>query len=31
MKAISLSAQGIQLGQRGLTVAGGMESMSQAP
>ncbi|GMK60050.1 hypothetical protein CspeluHIS016_0902670 [Cutaneotrichosporon spelunceum] len=31
MKSISLSAQGIQLGQRGLTVAGGMESMSQAP
>jgi acetyl-CoA C-acetyltransferase len=31
LKSISLSAQGIQLGQRGVTVAGGMESMSQAP
>lgn len=31
LKAITLSAQGIQLGQRGLTIAGGMESMSQAP
>lgn len=31
MKAIMLAAQNIQLGQRGVMVAGGMESMSQAP
>ncbi|EST09630.1 Thiolase, C-terminal [Kalmanozyma brasiliensis GHG001] len=31
MKAISLAAQSIQLGQRGVMVAGGMESMSNAP
>lgn len=31
MKSISLAAQAIQLGQRGVMVAGGMESMSQAP
>lgn len=31
MKAIMMASQSIQLGQRGLMVAGGMESMSQAP
>ncbi|CDR87428.1 acetoacetyl-CoA thiolase [Sporisorium scitamineum] len=31
MKAISLAAQNIALGQRGVMVAGGMESMSNAP
>ncbi|KDN42745.1 thiolase [Tilletiaria anomala UBC 951] len=31
MKAISLAAQNIMLGQRGIMVAGGMESMSNAP
>ncbi|WWC60489.1 uncharacterized protein I303_103062 [Kwoniella dejecticola CBS 10117] len=31
MKAIMLASQNIQLGQRGIMVAGGMESMSQAP
>lgn len=31
MKAIMLATQNIQLGQRGIMVAGGMESMSQAP
>ncbi|GAC93716.1 acetyl-CoA C-acyltransferase [Pseudozyma hubeiensis SY62] len=31
MKAISLAAQSIALGQRGVMVAGGMESMSNAP
>jgi len=31
MKAISLAAQNIMLGQRGVMVAGGMESMSNAP
>ena len=31
MKAIMLASQSIQLGQRGVMVAGGMESMSQAP
>ncbi|WRT65863.1 uncharacterized protein IL334_002814 [Kwoniella shivajii] len=31
MKAIMLAAQNIQLGQRGIMVAGGMESMSNAP
>lgn len=31
MKAISLAAQNIALGQRGIMVAGGMESMSNAP
>lgn len=31
MKAITLASQSIQLGQRGVMVAGGMESMSQAP
>nr|WPS94665.1 Acetyl-CoA acetyltransferase [Naematelia aurantialba] len=31
MKAITLASQAIQLGQRGVMVAGGMESMSQAP
>lgn len=31
MKSITLAAQAIQLGQRGVMVAGGMESMSQAP
>lgn len=31
MKAISLAAQNILLGQRGIMVAGGMESMSNAP
>lgn len=31
MKAIMLAAQNIQLGQRSVMVAGGMESMSQAP
>ncbi|WVR05668.1 hypothetical protein IAU60_002690 [Kwoniella sp. DSM 27419] len=31
MKAIMFASQSIQLGQRGVMVAGGMESMSQAP
>ncbi|WWC87970.1 uncharacterized protein L201_002872 [Kwoniella dendrophila CBS 6074] len=31
MKAIMLASQNIQLGQRNIMVAGGMESMSQAP
>ncbi|WVQ71171.1 hypothetical protein IAR50_000696 [Cryptococcus sp. DSM 104548] len=31
LKAIMLASQNIQLGQRGVMVAGGMESMSQAP
>ncbi|WVF70712.1 hypothetical protein IAT40_005505 [Kwoniella sp. CBS 6097] len=31
MKAIMLASQSIQLGQRNVMVAGGMESMSQAP
>jgi acetyl-CoA C-acetyltransferase len=31
MKAISLAAQNIMLGQRDIMVAGGMESMSNAP
>lgn len=31
MKAISLAAQNIMLGQRGIMLAGGMESMSNAP
>ncbi|GFZ43265.1 acetyl-CoA C-acetyltransferase [Saitozyma sp. JCM 24511] len=31
MKSIMLASQSIQLGQRGVMVAGGMESMSQAP
>lgn len=31
MKSITLATQAIQLGQRGVMVAGGMESMSQAP
>eukprot|EP00911_Craspedida_sp_UC1_P000232 UC1_evm1s176 len=31
MKAITLAAQNIQLGQRDVMVAGGMESMSQVP
>lgn len=31
MKSIMMASQSIQLGQRGLMVAGGMESMSQAP
>ncbi|KAL7423752.1 hypothetical protein Q5752_001335 [Cryptotrichosporon argae] len=31
MKAITLASQAIQLGQRSIMVAGGMESMSQAP
>ncbi|ORY20508.1 Thiolase, N-terminal domain-domain-containing protein [Naematelia encephala] len=31
MKAITLASQAIQLGQRGVMVAGGMESMSNAP
>lgn len=31
MKAIMLGAQGIQTGNRDITVAGGMESMSNAP
>lgn len=31
MKAISLAAQNIALGQRGIMLAGGMESMSNAP
>ncbi|TKY84684.1 hypothetical protein EX895_006586 [Sporisorium graminicola] len=31
MKAISLAAQNIALGQRGIMIAGGMESMSNAP
>jgi len=31
MKAIMLASQSIQLGQRGVMVAGGMESMSNAP
>ncbi|OCF56612.1 acetyl-CoA C-acetyltransferase [Kwoniella mangroviensis CBS 10435] len=31
MKAIMLADQNIRLGQRGIMVAGGMESMSQAP
>ncbi|WVQ97073.1 hypothetical protein IAU59_004183 [Kwoniella sp. CBS 9459] len=31
MKAIMLASQSIQLGQRSVMVAGGMESMSQAP
>ena len=31
MKAIMMASQSIQLGQRNLMVAGGMESMSQAP
>lgn len=31
LKAITLASQSIQLGQRGVMVAGGMESMSQAP
>ncbi|WVN85653.1 uncharacterized protein L203_100802 [Cryptococcus depauperatus CBS 7841] len=31
MKAIMLASQNIQLGQRDIMVAGGMESMSQAP
>ncbi|KZV81435.1 thiolase [Exidia glandulosa HHB12029] len=31
MKAIALAAQGIRLGERNVVVAGGMESMSNAP
>lgn len=31
LKAVTLASQAIQLGQRGVMVAGGMESMSQAP
>jgi len=31
LKAITLAAQGIQLGQRSVVAAGGMESMSNAP
>ena len=31
MKAIMLAAQNIQLGVRDIMVAGGMESMSNAP
>ena len=31
MKSITLASQAIALGQRGIMVAGGMESMSQAP
>lgn len=31
MKAVMLASQSIQLGQRGIMVAGGMESMSNAP
>lgn len=31
MKAVMLAAQNLQTGQRGLMVAGGMESMSLAP
>jgi acetyl-CoA C-acetyltransferase len=31
MKAVMLAAQNIQTGQRGVMVAGGMESMSLAP
>lgn len=31
MKAVMLAAQNIQTGERGLMLAGGMESMSNAP
>jgi acetyl-CoA C-acetyltransferase len=31
MKAITMASQAIALGQRGIMVAGGMESMSNAP
>jgi acetyl-CoA C-acetyltransferase len=31
LKSVMLAAQNIALGQRGIMVAGGMESMSQAP
>ena len=31
LKAIMMASQSIQLGQRNLMVAGGMESMSKAP